>query len=32
MIGLLAALGIAITLISGTISILYVFQKLYLNS
>ncbi len=32
MIGLLAATGIIVTVLSGTISILYVFQKIYLES
>lgn len=32
MIGLFAAAAIAITLISGTVSILYVFQRIYLET
>ncbi len=32
MVGLLAASGIVVTAISGTVSILYVFQRVYLES
>lgn len=32
MVGLLAAMGIALSVISGTISILYVFKRVYLES